>query len=250
MRRYRPKIIHTLDYTGDYGDGDHEDHHTVGYLTYTAQQRYTTAHQVTGYKGYAVAKDPVNLSAVQRDRKLATFLAYAHEDFHVCQTAAACTAGTYLPFFNHSIITATGAATGAGRNVAAQARATASSANTAAGQSQENAVDGKIDGATGTDWAAKDAKAGSWLNLTWPTTQSIDKVALFDRQNLSDQVTAGMLSFSDGSVIKVGALPNNGTALTVAFPAKSVSSVRFTISKVSATTHNAGLNELRTLTAS
>ncbi|WFR66467.1 PIG-L family deacetylase [Curtobacterium flaccumfaciens] len=48
---YAPSAIHTLDHAGHYGDGDHSDHHTVAYLTDTAQQQYQAAHSFTGYLG-------------------------------------------------------------------------------------------------------------------------------------------------------------------------------------------------------
>ena len=38
MAAYEPDRIRTLDYAGHYGDGDHADHHTVGYFTLAARQ--------------------------------------------------------------------------------------------------------------------------------------------------------------------------------------------------------------------
>jgi hypothetical protein len=41
--------------------------------------------------------------------------------------------------------------------------------------------------------------------------QNINRIRLFDRPNLSDEVTVGLLTFSDGTVLPVGALSAGGT---------------------------------------
>jgi LmbE family N-acetylglucosaminyl deacetylase len=106
MDDVQPDQIRTLDYAGRYGDGDHADHHTAGYLTVTAQRDYRAAHRVTGYLGYPVEQTPVNLSDAVRDEKLAYFLAYAPFDTKVCQAAEACLSNFYAPRFSHSVAVA------------------------------------------------------------------------------------------------------------------------------------------------
>ena len=108
MSEYRPDEIRTLDYAGRYGDGDHDDHHTVGYLAEAAQRAYGLPHRISGYLGYNVAKWPANLTDDVRDAKLGYFLAYAPHDRNVCQTAAACLGNFYAPRFSHRIVTAEG----------------------------------------------------------------------------------------------------------------------------------------------
>jgi LmbE family N-acetylglucosaminyl deacetylase len=105
MDDYRPDEIRTLDFVGHYGDGDHDDHHTVGYLTYAAQRAYALPHRITGYMGYPVENQPANLPDAVRDNKLGIFLAYAPHDDKVCQTSEECLTNFYAPRFDHSIVT-------------------------------------------------------------------------------------------------------------------------------------------------
>ncbi len=102
MYRYGPSDIRTLDYVHHFGDGDHTDHHIVGYLTLAAQTAYHVPHRLTGYMGYPVAKLPANLSGPVRAQKLATFLAYAPFDHRVCHTERACLHNNYTPRFSHN----------------------------------------------------------------------------------------------------------------------------------------------------
>src|SRR5437660_12616684 len=86
--------------------------------------------------------------------------------------------------------------------------ATASSENTADGQTADKAIDGVIDGYPGDytkEWATAGGGAGSWLKLTWSSAQTINKIVLYDRPNLSDQITGGNIQFSDGSSITISA---------------------------------------------
>ena len=68
---------------------------------------------------------------------------------------------------------------------------------------------------------------------------------LYDRPNLNDQITGGTITFSDGTSIAVGTLPNNGAACTLTFPAKTETTIQLTITSVSATTTNVGLAEIQ-----
>ncbi|MFC7533241.1 PIG-L family deacetylase [Actinoplanes sp. GCM10030250] len=248
MTAYQPATVRTLDFHGTYGDGDHDDHHAAAYFAYAAQQRYTTEHTVTGYLGYGVTEHPDNLTAGQHDAKMDAFLAYAAYDFHVCDTAEKCDAGIYSSYFRHSVPVA--APEGPGRNVAGWAAPAASSQDTKTAQTASKVADGRLDATRIGEWATKGGRAGSWVTLTWPGTQRLGQVTLQDRLNPRDQVLAGTLSFSDGTSIKVGPLPNDGAPLTVDFSARDVTSVRFTITKVSARTRNTGLAELKAITVS
>lgn len=105
MVAYQPDRIRTLDYAGHYGDGDHADHHTVGYLTYAAQRNYHAHHRIIGYRGYTVANYPDNLDDSAAASKLDYFLAYAPYDSKVCQSADACLTNFYGPRFTHSLTT-------------------------------------------------------------------------------------------------------------------------------------------------
>jgi len=134
-------------------------------------------------------------------------------------------------------------------NVAGSASVVASSQNTSTGQTALKAVDGEADGYPGDssrEWATVGGTDGSTLTLTWSAAQTISSVRLYDRPNDSDQVTGGTLTFSDGSVVQVPELENDGTATTVTFTARSTTSIRFTVTSVSDSTDNVGLAEIET----
>jgi hypothetical protein len=73
----------------------------------------------------------------------------------------------------------------------------------------------------------------------------MSKVVLYDRPNANDQITGATLTFSDGSTVQVPALNNDGTATTVTFPAKTTTSLKVTVTSVSASTQNVGLSEIQ-----
>lgn len=101
-----------------------------------------------------------------------------------------------------------------------------------------------IDGNLGTEWVTTTAdKNTGWLKVSWGSAQSINKIVLKDRMNLNDQITGGVLSFSDNTTIHVGALHHSGKDFYVEFPTKSVTWVQFNITSTSAPTHAAGLSE-------
>lgn len=133
-------------------------------------------------------------------------------------------------------------------NLAQRATVTASSDSPASGQSAAKAIDGVVSGfpADATkEWATNGGKAGSWLLLTWPTPVTVDRVVLYDRPNSDDRITSGTLVFSDGSSVATGALPNSGTALSLPFAARTVTSIRLNITGVASTTLNVGLAEIQ-----
>ena len=129
-------------------------------------------------------------------------------------------------------------------NVTRTARVTGSGAED--GYALEGAVDGIAGGYPdnkANEWSA--GSIGAWLTLTWDTPQTIDHVALYDRPNTNDQVTAGVLTFSDGSSVRFGSLPDDGkTPLDLRFPPKTITSLTFQVSAVKPTTENAGLSEI------
>jgi hypothetical protein len=68
---------------------------------------------------------------------------------------------------------------------------------------------------------------------------------LFDRPNSNDFITGGVLTFSDGSSVNVPPLHNDGSGLEIGFTRRTVTSMRFTVTAVSATTQNVGLAEVQ-----
>jgi uncharacterized repeat protein (TIGR01451 family) len=137
-------------------------------------------------------------------------------------------------------------------NIANQATVTASSQNTANDQGAGKAVDGYTDGGPIGDptheWATNGGKAGSWLKLTWNSAQAINHVVLYDRPNGNDQITGGTLSFSSGGNVAVPSLNDDGSPVTVNFPARSTTTLTLTINSVSSTTTNVGLAEIEVWT--
>jgi LmbE family N-acetylglucosaminyl deacetylase len=133
-------------------------------------------------------------------------------------------------------------------DLALSAVATASSQNTGTGQTAAKAIDGVIGGYPGVstaEWATDGGGAGSWLKLTWSSPQTFSTIVLYDRPNSSDQITAGNIQFSGGSSVPVPTLNNDGTAVTLTFAAKTVTSLQLNITAVSATTQNIGLSEIQ-----
>lgn len=244
MDLYRPGVIRTLDYAGGYGDGDHSDHHSAAYFAHAAHRAYRTLHTFTGYLGYPMESHPVNLPLAVRTAKLAVFLAYARHDSHVCSTRLLCQANAaYTARFARRYTSAH--QLGGGRNVAPAALVSASSEDTGAGRQAAQAVDGTVVGPTGREWATRAERAGAWIGLDWSEPQHVDRVVLYDRPGPADQVSGGVLRFSDGSTVAVGALAGNGAATVLTFPARTVTSVRFDITSVSAATRATGLAEIQ-----
>lgn len=123
----------------------------------------------------------------------------------------------------------------------------ASSQDVSTTQVASKAIDGLATGYPSDytrEWATLRGGAGSWIDLTWPRPVTIDRVVLYDRPNTSDQITAGRLTFSDGSSISTAALTNSGSGTTVRFTGRTVSSLRFAVTSVSSSTSNVGLAEI------
>ncbi len=133
------------------------------------------------------------------------------------------------------------------RNVARKARVTGTSAHE--GYSVEAAVDGVVGGYPedlSAEWAANGEKEGAMLRLTWDEPQVVERIWLFDRPNThADQVTGGLLIFSDGSTMNVGELPDDARAAReVTFSPKKVTWLMFVVTAVKKETLNIGLAEI------
>ena len=150
---------------------------------------------------------------------------------------------------NHTISASFQGGSGSESNIASAATVTASSESVATSQLAAKAVDGYIDGYPGDytrEWATNGQGVGAWIQLTWPSPgYIIDRIILYDRPNSDDQVTAGTISFSDGSAITVGPLNNAGGATEYDFTARQVTSIRLNMTGVSSSTINVGLSEIQ-----
>lgn len=132
-------------------------------------------------------------------------------------------------------------------NVALNATAVASSEDSSEGQTAAKAIDGVLEGYGNGDptheWASYREGTGAWIELSWTTPQLVSRIVLHDRPNLSDQVLSGTLLLSDGTTIPVGALYNDGLGNVFDFAPTLITKVRFTVTSVSESTANVGLEE-------
>jgi glycosyl hydrolase family 31/uncharacterized protein DUF5110 len=96
------------------------------------------------------------------------------------------------------------------------------------------------------EWSTAGETTGASVRLTWSSPREVSRVVLYDRINASDQVTSARLSFSDGSNVTIGAVPNTPAdgPLAVDFSARTVTWLELTVTGVSPTTENIGLAEL------
>jgi len=107
------------------------------------------------------------------------------------------------------------------------------------------AIDGVVSGypvAPCNEWATNGEKAGAWLKITFTTPRHINQVVLYDRPNLYDHILEGTLSFSDGTTLRTGALPNDGSARKFVFKPKIVQWIQFTVDRADGP--NTGLAEI------
>lgn len=163
------------------------------------------------------------------------------------------TAGTYV--FDLSVSDGKASATdsvsvvvaqNASTNVARQSGVTVTQSSQLSTSQGTKAIDGVISGYPTDEtkeWSTNGGKAGSWIKLAWSSPVTVNRIVLYDRPNLEDQVLSGTLTFSDGSTIAVGALDNAGGPTTITFDPKTITSVQFTVNSVSTRTYEVGLAE-------
>jgi hypothetical protein len=83
------------------------------------------------------------------------------------------------------------------------------------------------------------------IRLSWDSPQTVRRVWLFDRPDLDDHITSGVLLFSDGSAVRAGELSNDAKACKeLSFPPKTVTWVIFAVDTVSKETADTGLAEM------
>ncbi len=89
------------------------------------------------------------------------------------------------------------------------------------------------------------------MRLNWDKPYIINRIWLFDRPNThADQIISGRLTFSDGSTIKVGELPDDASAAKeVTFSPRKVEWLEFVVENVKPQTQNIGLSEIAVFTA-
>jgi len=247
MTAFEATTVRTLDWSIAFGTGDNADHTATGLFVRQAHRDYGSAHSLFAYEGYPAWTRPPDLAGVDLAAKRSAFLAYAAHDPLMCLEPW-CPGDLVASLrLARQYVTASESIGNSARGPGV--RVTASSQNTWTAQTAAQVVDGFAVGSPGTrtrEWATDGGGAGSWIQLDYPAPQAINGVVLYDRPNLDDQITGGTLVFSDASTVATGALPNNGSALTLRFPARITTSLRLLITSVSKTTRNVGLAEIET----
>ncbi len=153
---------------------------------------------------------------------------------------------TSLLFFLIINITSLGALAGPG-NIAQLARVSSSTQ-----QSDQFSKDMINDGIIRVDGQGEWACEGQtifwgyirypWIQLDWSEEVSIDKIIIYDRPTPKEHSAGGTLTFSDGSEIKVTAIPNDGAPKLISFPRRKVKWLRFQVTDGDG--FNLGLSEI------
>jgi LmbE family N-acetylglucosaminyl deacetylase len=85
-----PQLIRTLDCEGDFGDGDHSDHHAVARFVRVARDVHLPGVRMLAFAGYTVQDRPPNVAPPQLAEKVAALAVYADFDMQMCDPQAAC----------------------------------------------------------------------------------------------------------------------------------------------------------------
>src|SRR6185369_4408819 len=95
------------------------------------------------------------------------------------------------------------------------------------------AVDRVVDGWPGKpehEWTSSGERQGAWLKLEWPRPVRVDRIVLYDRPNVIDNVTSGALFVDDDpEPIATSALAPDGAATPVAVGDRSVRTLTFVV---------------------
>ncbi|RAL12637.1 uncharacterized protein BO97DRAFT_434205 [Aspergillus homomorphus CBS 101889] len=90
MDDFHPDELKTQDYVDSFGDGDHSDHYATAFFTTSALNKANCHPNLTGYLGYTINNNPVNLDASDIEDKTNIFYEYASHDQGTCSTIAGC----------------------------------------------------------------------------------------------------------------------------------------------------------------
>ena len=126
-------------------------------------------------------------------------------------------------------------------NIAPEATVTSSS-DFNASFSAAKAVDGVIGINDSGEWASL-GELNPWIQTTWRSLRTINRVILYDRVLNTADVNAGVLSFSDGSSINISGIKKDGLFKEIYFPSKTVTWVKFQVT--GGTGNNVGLSEFQ-----
>ena len=89
------------------------------------------------------------------------------------------------------------------------------------------------------------ARSGIWVEFRWSEAKRITSVQIYGTAAVGARIKGGLLTFGDGASLEVGeVLGDPAFPTTIAFPARTVSSVRFTVTRVTGS-GTMGLAEIR-----
>lgn len=117
-------------------------------------------------------------------------------------------------------------------NIAPHAKVTASSSLDDA-HTPDNINDGVIRVPSKGEWACLGDTTDwgyvrfPWIQLEWLTAQKINRVVLYDRPSMHEHIAGGKLLFSDGTMIWINQIPNDGSGKTITFETKTVTWIKF-----------------------
>jgi len=248
VSQVQPQVVRAQDARP--GQDNHSDHTAGSTIALQALFGFTGA--VRSYQDYGVVSQAPNVAGTDLTRKIETLQSYAAYDPDLCNSGDGCPSGVVAEWTERQyraplvadVLPVAGPAPYSGPDLARNAKVQASTQT--AGQEAGRAIDGVVGGYPangGAEWVSLGQRTGAWIGLSWSAGQLIDRVHLYDRPNSADQVTGGVLRFSDGSTVAVPALDNAGASTVVTFAPRTVTSVRFTATAVSSTTQNVGLAE-------
>ena len=245
MSDFKATTVRAQDWTSDPGNlDDHSDHWATAMFTQLASRRYTSPHTLLAYEGYPIWNYAQNVTGDDLTKKIDAFVTFAAYDMLLCNNPMeGCPDSPHDNWLERQYLVTVESTKNAARESGVTV-AVSSSKSTSQGAAK--AKDGYPGGAPmnpAQEWVSNGEKAGGWIQYSFASPTPLDGVTLFDRPNLADQVTGASLVFSDGSSVPVAALPNNGSGLTIRFPARTVTSVRLNITAVSGTTTAVGLGE-------
>jgi hypothetical protein len=114
-------------------------------------------------------------------------------------------------------------------------------------QTGNKAVDGVIRGYPEepcAEWASERELVGAWLRIDFSVPRTVERVVLYDRPNLDDQVLAAELRLSTGATVPVGDLRNDGqVGRSVVVAAAAVEWLEFRVTQAKG--QNIGLAEIQ-----
>ncbi|KAL4870303.1 hypothetical protein BDV12DRAFT_184505 [Aspergillus spectabilis] len=269
---FRPERVNTLDYHHPYGDGDHSDHHSVGYFVNEALRIYESNPVLAGYIRYPVVHQMANVVGADLVAKQLAFYAYGRSDpiyprwlerQHTVDDAPIANAGSAQVAGLNAVVTLDGSHSSnpnGGTLVYEWTQVGGPSVELIDAGTSHPLVTTSSNPDTLVFELAVDNQhtSSSPATVTVTTTRYLENIALNARVTASSSNNrairptqsrrpghGGTVEFDDGERIEVGALDNYGTAKTVETADKAFHSFIVRITAVSPSTMNVGLSEIQ-----